>query len=70
MAESHAANESILTINEVAEKFRVHPRTVREAIHKGELKAFIPRGREPLKAGPGMGYRIKSADAHKWYFGE
>ena len=37
--------EKLLTIGEVGEIFRLHPRTVREYIRRGELKGRIIGGR-------------------------
>lgn len=43
--------------------------TLRTAIRRGELEAFIPRGKDPLRAGPGHGYRITRQALASWYFG-
>jgi len=44
--------DKMLTVDEVADQLRVHPRTVRQWIAKGELIAFDT----------GRGYRIKQSD--------
>lgn len=59
----------LLSVSEAAEVVLVSTQTIRAAIRKGELEAFIPRGRQPKKAGPGMGYRIAKSDLQAWYFG-
>lgn len=64
------AGVGIYTIESLAEALGIHVRTVREAIQSGELKAFIPFGKQPDKTGPGLGYRIRQQDAMRWYFGE
>lgn len=43
--------------------------TIRAAIRNRELEATIPRGRDPLRAGPGLGYRITREALTRWYFG-
>ena len=58
-----------LTLREAAAQVGMSPATLRAAIWRGELAAFIPRGRAPKKAGPKHGYRIYRADLQRWYFG-
>ena len=66
----------LLTIQQAADGLEIHPRTIREAIKREQatpgtgLPAFIPRGVDPGRTGPGMGYRIKREDLHRWYFGQ
>ncbi len=60
----------ILTLDEAAHAVHLSDDTLRRAIREGELKAFIPRGRKPSKAGRGMGYRIFRRELKRWYFGE
>ena len=55
---------------DVAEALRltgVSKNTLRAALKSGELPSFIPRGRDPSRAGPGQGYRIKRSDLVAWY---
>ncbi|HEY6056999.1 MAG TPA: helix-turn-helix domain-containing protein [Candidatus Limnocylindrales bacterium] len=59
----------VLTLLEAATAAGCSEWTVRRAIRQGELPAFIPRGRVPLRAGKGMGYRIRKQDLIEWYFG-
>jgi hypothetical protein len=59
----------VLTLREAAAQVRMAPTTLRYAIWRGELAAFIPRGRDPIHAGPTQGYRIYRADLQRWYFG-
>jgi len=59
-----------LSLKEAAKLIGVHQATIREAVKSGELPSFIPRGRAPLRAGPGHGYRIKRQDLQEWYFGK
>jgi hypothetical protein len=63
------AAQDAWTLAEAAEKVGLTVATVRAAIRTGELKAFIPRGRDPLNAGPGNGYRIEQAELERWYLG-
>lgn len=64
------AGERIFTIPEAAAQLGIHERTVRAAIKSGELEAFLPRGKtDPRRAGPGLGWRIRSRDLHTWFFG-
>ncbi len=58
-----------LTLQEAADAVRMDHRTLRRAIRRGELIAYIPRGRDPLRAGRGQGYRIQRQDLQDWYFG-
>jgi hypothetical protein len=59
----------MLTLGEAARLCRYKPQTIRDAIKRGELPGFIPRGRLPGKTGPGNGYRIFRSDLQRWYFG-
>jgi excisionase family DNA binding protein len=60
----------VLTIAEAATAVGVIPRTIRKAIKSGELPATIIGGRDPLRSGRGMGYRIRREDLQAWYFGK
>lgn len=62
--------KDIYTIPEAAKALRVSGAVVRKAIKTGQLAAFIIGGREPLRSGRGLGWRIKKADLQHWYFGE
>lgn len=59
----------LLTITEAAAALHMHPKTIRKAITTGDLKAFTVAGREPLRSGRGLGYRIRREDLQAWYFG-
>lgn len=59
----------VLSIPEAAKAVRVSPRTIRKAIKSGELPATIIGGRDPLKSGRGLGYRILRDDLQAWFFG-
>ena len=59
----------LLTVKEATEALRMSKDTLYVAIRSGELPAFIPRGRDPRRAGRSMGYRIHRADLQRWYFG-
>lgn len=48
--------DKMLTVDEVADQLRVHPRTVRQWIAKGELIAFDT----------GRGFRIKPSDLEEF----
>lgn len=58
-----------LTIGEAAEAVAMSTFTLRRAIRAGELKASIPRGRDPQQAGPGQGYRIHRDELARWFAG-
>lgn len=57
-----------LSVTQAASLLGINHKTIREAIHKGELEAVIPRGRDATMTGR-LGYRIKRADLHGWWFG-
>lgn len=59
---------TIMTLAEAAQAVEMKVPTLRVAIKRGELDAFIPRGREPLRAGPGQGYRITREALTRYYF--
>lgn len=59
-----------MTLAEAAERVEMRVPTLRKAIKAGELEAYIPRGRDPLRAGPGQGYRITKAALTRWFFGQ
>jgi len=59
-----------LSIVEAATALNMHHRTIRRAIRSGEIPAHVIGGRDPLRSGRGMGYRIKREDLQRWYFGE
>lgn len=58
----------LMTLAQAAEAVRMSVPAVRAAVKSGDLPAFIPRGRDPLRAGRGQGYRIKREDLQRWYF--
>ena len=59
----------VLSIRQAGKAVGLNPRTIRLAIKSGELAAFVIGGRDPIRSGRGLGYRIKRADLHAWYFG-
>jgi hypothetical protein len=58
-----------LTLVEAAAKVDMAPSTLRTAIRRGELEAFLPRGKHPGRTGPGKGYRIRIAELERWFLG-
>ena len=64
------ADADVYTVAEAATALRVGQAVIREAIKSKQLVAFIIGGRAPLRAGRGLGYRIKRADLQAWYFGD
>jgi len=61
--------QTALTVPEAARRVGVHEDTIRSAIKKGDLPAFLPMGKEPGKGGRGGGYRIMPAALERWYLG-
>ena len=59
---------ALMTLAEAAKAVEMSVPVVRKAIRRGELEAFIPRGREPLRAGRGQGYRITRDALTRYYF--
>lgn len=59
----------VMTIPEAAKACGVSPRTIRKAIRTGELEATVIGGREPIRSGRGLGYRITREALQRWYFG-
>lgn len=59
----------LVTLKEAAEATRLSSKTIRAAITRGALPAFIPGNRNKRTPGRGMGYRIKKADLQSWFFG-
>lgn len=59
----------VFTITQAAHALRVSPKAIRLAIQQKRLHAFIIGGRDPMKAGRGLGYRITRAELRRWYFG-
>lgn len=59
----------LLSISAAAREVGVLPRTIRLAIKRKELEAFIIGGRDPLRSGRGLGYRIRREHLQAWYFG-
>lgn len=57
----------LMDLGEAANQVSMSVQSLRNAIRAGELAAFIPRGREPLRAGPGQGYRITREALASWY---
>lgn len=62
--------EEVLTIKEAAAKVRLSDQTIRKAITSGELEAFTVGGRDPIRSGRGLGYRILARNLQTWYFGQ
>lgn len=62
--------EDVLNIPQAAAATRMSEYTIRQAIVRKELPAWIPGGRPPGASGRGVGYRIKKKDLESWYFGE
>jgi excisionase family DNA binding protein len=58
----------LMSLSEAAEAVRMSVGAIRMAVKSGDLPAFIPRGRDPMRAGRGQGYRIRREDLQKWYF--
>lgn len=58
----------LMTLAQAAAAVRMNEHSLRVAIKAGELAAFIPRGRDPLRSGRGQGYRIRREDLQRWYF--
>lgn len=58
------------TVVEAADLLNVHHRFIRNAIRSGELPAFVVGGRDPRRAGAGMGYRITRQALQDWFFGK
>lgn len=59
---------AIMDTAQAAEATQTHPETIRRAIRRNELEAFIPRDRDPLRAGRGQGYRITKESLTSWFF--
>lgn len=59
----------IVTAAELAKATHLSLRTIRRAIRRGELPAFLPTARPITALGRGMGYRIYKKDAEAWFFG-
>lgn len=57
----------LLDIRTACAALGVSDDTVRGAIRSGELRAYIPRGKAPGRAGR-LGYRILKRDLERWYF--
>lgn len=62
--------DEVLSISQAAAKVRLSNATIRKAITSGELAAFTVGGREPRRAGRGLGYRILARHLQTWYFGQ
>lgn len=60
----------VFTITEAAKLLGVHHRFIRNAIRADELEAFVIGGRDPRRAGAGMGYRITRQALQDWFFGK
>jgi len=58
----------LMDLAEAAGLVHMHPNTLRQAIKRGDLEAWISRGREPLRAGRSQGYRISRHGLTAWYF--
>lgn len=61
--------ERTYSIAEAAAIIGVNPTTIRRAIKRGELAAFLIGGRDPLRSGAGLGYRINRKALEDWYYG-
>jgi excisionase family DNA binding protein len=61
---------NLVGIREAARLLGLSPRTIRNAIHRDELPATMIGGRVGRSAGRGLGYRIRTEDLQKWFFGE
>ena len=59
----------VLTLLEAADAVRMTPWALRRAFKSGELRAFIPGGRDRRYPGRGFGYRLTKTELAKWYFG-
>jgi hypothetical protein len=59
----------LMTLKEAAAAVEMTELTLRTAIKRGELEAFIPRGRDASRAGRGQGYRITREALRAYYFG-
>ena len=59
----------LITVAEIVSTGAVSEATVRRAYREGELKGFIPAGREPSRAGR-SGYRFRKGDVLAWLYGE
>lgn len=57
-----------MTLQEAADLLNISVATLRRAYRLGELAVFSPRGRDPLRMGRGMGYRVERAELQRWYF--
>lgn len=60
----------LLSAREAAEALGVSLQTIRGAIRRKELPAFVVGGRSPKAPGRGLGYRIRKTDLQAWFFGE
>lgn len=66
----------LMDLAAAAKAVEMTPLTLRKAIKRFQagdktgLEAFIPRGKDPLRAGPGLGYRITREALQRWYFGK
>jgi len=58
----------VLTLKEAADAVGMTETTLRVNIKSGELRAFLPRGKDPKHAGRGQGYRIEKTALEAWYF--
>jgi len=59
----------LVTVAEIVSTGAVSAATVRRAYREGELKGFIPAGREPSRAGR-SGYRFRKGDVLAWLYGD
>lgn len=60
----------LMSIKEAAAAVHLSSLTIRNAIRSGALAATIIAGRDPRKAGRGLGYRIHRDALQRWYFGQ
>lgn len=62
-------DEPMLSLRQAAELVGMNIVTLREAIHAGTLKAYLPRDVPPDRVGR-AGYRIRKPDLQAWFFGK
>jgi excisionase family DNA binding protein len=60
--EARVSEERMLTVEEVAERVRAHPQTVRAGLRSGKLKGHMPGGKR-------LGYRIPESEVERFLRG-
>lgn len=58
----------LVTLDEVVAASKLSRSTIYRATRRGELRGFIPGGRDPRRAGR-MGYRYHRRDVLAWLYG-